>query len=111
MIESSENDKNLVSDPILASLAQIWAPKKIFLWILPLLDVRHRGMQFLGKQMNQIWENGKKPSFGPDFGPFGPQNFFSRILSLLDIRHCCELLLYVITRKSNEPNLSKWQET
>ena len=111
MIESSEIDKNLVSDPILASLAQIWAPKNFFLWILPLLDVRHRGMQFLGKQMNQIWENGKKPSFGPDFGPFGPQNFFSRILSLLDIRHCCELLLYVITRKSNEPNLSKWQET
>ena len=54
MIESSENDKNLVSDPILASLAQICAPKIFFLWILPLLDVRHRGMQFLGKQMNQI---------------------------------------------------------
>ena len=30
MIESSENDKNLVSDPILASLAQIWAPKIFF---------------------------------------------------------------------------------
>ena len=21
--------------------------------------------------MIQTWENGKKPSFGPDFGPFG----------------------------------------
>ena len=68
-------------------------------------------MQFQGKIMIETSENDKKPSFGPDFGPFGPQNFFSGILSLLDIRHCCELLLNVITRKSNEPNLSKWQET
>ena len=22
--------------------------------------------------MNQAWENGEKPNFGPDFGPFGP---------------------------------------
>ena len=29
-------------------------------------------VQFQGKLMNQIWENGKNPSFGPDFGPFGP---------------------------------------
>ena len=31
--------------------------------------------------MNQTWENDKKPSFEPDFGPFGPdllppQKFF-----------------------------------
>ena len=29
--------------------------------------------------MNQTWENGKKPSFQPNYGPFGPnldaQNF------------------------------------
>ena len=29
-------------------------------------------MQFPGKQMNQAWENSNKPSFGPDFGTFGP---------------------------------------
>ena len=29
-------------------------------------------MLFQGKLMNQTWENGKKPSFGTDFGPFGP---------------------------------------
>ena len=37
-------------------------------------------MQFQGKLMNQTWKNGKKPSFGSDFDPFGlnlgPQNFF-----------------------------------
>ena len=105
-------------------------PKKLFSWILPLLDVRNcyklslcassrktnkpnlrkwqksyfrvrfwslwhkfaskklfRGfylycmleivtschfMDVQGKQMNQTWEDGKKPSFGPDFGAFGP---------------------------------------
>ena len=29
-------------------------------------------MQFKGKLMNQIWENGKKLNFGPDFGLFDP---------------------------------------
>ena len=29
-------------------------------------------MQFQGKLMNQTWEKGKKFSFRPDFGPFGP---------------------------------------
>ena len=24
--------------------------------------------------MDQTWENGKKPSFGPNFGPFGPSS-------------------------------------
>ena len=24
------------------------------------------------KQMNQTWEDGKNPSFGPNFGHFGP---------------------------------------
>ena len=29
-------------------------------------------MQFKGKIMNQTGENGNKPNFGLDFGPFGP---------------------------------------
>ena len=40
-------------------------------------------IQFQGKLMNQTWENGKKASFEPNFGPFetnlGRQNFFSKI--------------------------------
>ena len=41
--------------------------------------------------MNSIWKNYKKPSFGPDFGAFGPNSgrhiFFSKIWlrQLLDI--------------------------
>ena len=35
--------------------------------------------------MNQTWENGKRPNFGPDFGLFapnlGPQNFFAAFTS------------------------------
>ena len=46
-------------------------------------------MQFQGKLMKQTWENGKKPSFGPDFGAFGPnldpKYFFLRILPQLDL--------------------------
>ena len=38
-------------------------------------------MQMQGKLMNQTWKNAKKPSFGPNFGPFvsnlPPLEFFS----------------------------------
>ena len=51
---------------------------------------------------------------GPDFSTFGPNLgptlFFSRILPLLDARHCCSLSLYATARKTNEPNLRKWQK-
>ena len=72
-------------------------------------------MQFQGKLMNQTGKNGKTPSFEPYFGLFwpifGPRNCFSWVLPLLDVRHCCKLSLYVIARKTNEPNLRKWQKT
>ena len=47
-----------------------------------MLDIvaSYHGMQFQGKLKNQTWENGKTPSFEPNFGPFGPnlghQSFF-----------------------------------
>ena len=65
-------------------LAQIWSPK-IFLVDFTsdgLLDfvASYHCMQFQGKLINQIWENGRKPSFGPNFGPkFGLLNFLSKI--------------------------------
>ena len=65
--------KKLVLGPIFATLVQIWA-LKIFSF---------HCMRSQGKLKNQTWEIGKKSSFGPDFGPFGPnsdhQFFFSKI--------------------------------
>ena len=56
--------------------------------------------QFQGKRMIQTQENGKKPNFGPDLGPLGPnlscQNFFTKLVA----RYCSKLLSY-------EPHLRK----
>ena len=41
---------------------------------------------------------------------FESQNFLSWILPLLDVRNCSKLSLYDISRKTNEPNLRKWQK-
>ena len=59
--------ENILLDPILAALAQIWVVRIFFL--------------------------------------------FSWILPLLDIRNCCKLSLFTISRKTNEPNLRKLQKT
>ena len=77
---------------------------------------RYHCMQFQGKPMNQSWENGKKPSFGPAFCLFlcifGPQKVFLWILTLLDVLHCGKLSLCEISGKTNEPKkLRKWQKT
>ena len=60
-------------------------------------------MQFKEKLMNQTWQNGKKPNFGPDFGPLDtnqdPQ-FFSWVLPLLGVRHCHKLSLHAIPREN-----------
>ena len=39
------------------------------------INARYHCMQFQEKLKNQTWENGKKTSFGPDFGQFGQQIF------------------------------------
>ena len=67
--------------------------------------------QFQGKLMNQIWENDLKPNLGPDFGPnLVPKKIFVVFTSTW----CNKLLQAVIvgiSRKTNEPNLRKWQKT
>ena len=72
-------------------------------------------MQFQGKLMNQTCEKDKKKnSFRPHFGSFSPrlgsQNFFSWVITLLDVQNCCKLSLYAISKKTSEPNLRKWKE-
>ena len=39
------------------------------------------------------------------------QKFFSWVLPLLHIIHCCKLSLYAISRKTIEPNFRKWPKT
>ena len=72
-------------------------------------------MQFPGKLKNKTLKNDKKPSFSCNFGPFdpnlAPKFFFPWILPLLDVRHCCKLLLNANSWKSNEPNLRKYQKS
>ena len=53
-------------------------------------------MQLTGKLMNQTWENGEKPNFGPDFGLFGPN---------LGPKYCCKLSLNATSRKRYDPHL------
>ena len=57
----------------------------------------------------------KKTNFGPDFGlvlpKCGPQKLIWWVLPVLDVRHCCKLSLYTISRKPNETNVRKWQKT
>ena len=72
-------------------------------------------MQFQGKLMSQTWENGKKPSFGADFSPFGPhlgpKNFFHGfyLYFMLDIvasYHCMQFqgkLMNQIWENSKKP--------
>ena len=66
--------KILITGPIFSRLTQIWSTN-FFSWVLPLLDVTtYHCMQFQGKRMIQTQENGKKPYFGTDLGPLGPNS-------------------------------------
>ena len=76
--------KKLVLCLILTLLAQIWTPKTFF---VDFISIRffvsgYNYVEFQGKLVKQTWENDKKPSFGPDFGHFGPnlglKTFFRR---------------------------------
>ena len=73
MIQTKENGEKLHFEPDLGPLGQTWARQNVFIKLV----VRHCSklssyMQCKGKLMNQTWENGEKPNFGPDFGPFSP---------------------------------------
>ena len=90
-------------------------PQNLFSWILTLPDTIHcckLSLYESSRKTNEPylrkWQ--KETSFKPDFGPFGPNlgtKFFSWILPLLDVRHCCKLSLYAISRKNNKPNMRK----
>ena len=61
-----------------------------YLYYMLYIVVSYHCMQFQGKLMNKTWENGKKPSFKPNFGPFGPysgRQFFFQNLTLSVTRY------------------------
>ena len=48
-------------------------------------------------------KNDKKPNFGPDFGPFGPNldhHFFFQDLPLLVMKHCSKLSSNAIIKEN-----------
>ena len=49
--------------------------------------------------------------FWPIFAQTWSQKCFSWVLPLLDVIHCCKLSLYATSRKTNTPNLRKWEKT
>ena len=71
-------------------------------------------MHFKEKLINQTWEYGEKPNFWlgvlPVWSKLQPPNFLWWVLSLLDVKHCCKLSSYAISRKMYDPNWRKWQK-
>ena len=62
--------------------------------------------------MNQTWENRGKSNKNliNVWLKFGPLNFYSWVLPLLDVRHCRKLSFHVASRKIYDPNSRKWQK-
>ena len=82
-------------------------------WVISLLDVRHCCKLSLyaisRKTDNPNLRKWQKPIFRPNFGPFGPKNFFADFTST---RSQTLLLAIVVCnfKKNYEPNLRKWQK-
>ena len=105
-------EKKLISGPILARFAQIWAFQIFFceFYLYYMLDfvASYHCIQFQGKPMIQTQENNEKPHFGPDLGPVDPNsgaNFFFRNLALSVTRYHGQLSLCTISEKTNDPLL------
>ena len=93
--------------------SQIWSPKSFFVGftstryytMLPAIILCNF------KENKQNLKKWQKTQFGVRFWPlcpkFRPPKFFSFILPLIDVRKCCTVSLYAISRKTNKPNLRK----
>ena len=78
-------------------------PKKMFFFFylqcMLYIVASYHSMQFQGELMDHIWENNKKPSFGPNFGPFDPkfchnisfrEFYLYQMLGILPTYHCLQ---------------------
>ena len=60
--------------------------------------------------MNQTRENGEKPNFGPDFGPFSPNlisQFFFVIFTSTKCQRLSQATSYLISRETYDPHSRK----
>ena len=95
--------KNQGSGQSLSPLAENIFP---YIYLYYMLDsvARYHCMQFQGKLINQTWENSKKASFGPDFGPvcanLGSHFFSLKNLTSSVTRYYGQLLSCTISEKS-----------
>ena len=106
----------MIMDLILGCLAQIWDSKSFFAGFAPTSSttlfqaiILHNFKENYRKKLEK-WQ--KKLVLDPILAPLAQiwtPKFFSWILPLLDARHFCKLSLHAISRKTNEPNLRKWQ--
>ena len=84
-------------------LVQIYSQKIVFwgfyLHCMLYIVASYHSMQFQGELMDHIWENNKKPSFGPNFGPFGPkfchnisfrEFYLYQMLGIVATYHCLQ---------------------
>ena len=70
-----------------------------YLYYMLYIVVSYHCIQFQGKLMNKTGENGKKPSFWPDFDPFGPNsgcNFFYFFYFFFLPKICLRQSLYLM---------------
>ena len=88
---------------------------KMFFWfyVYWMLDIvaSYHCMQFQGQLMNQTWENGKKPSFGPILVHLpeirATKFFFFKNRDLSVTRYHGQLSSCAISEKTNDPILRK----
>ena len=101
--------KNRVSGLNVAPLEHTQVPN-FFSWILAQLSL-YAISKKTNRQRLRKWQ---KTSFRTDFGPFGPKLGAKFFLMKFTSNTCQTLLqanIFAISRKTNEPNLRKWQKT
>ena len=116
MNQTWENDKKPNFGPDFDLFWQKFGPQtcfcRFYFYNMLYIVASYHCMQLQGKPTNQIWENGKKPYFGPNFDPFVPTptptpKFFVWILPLTDVRIVATYHFIQFKGKLRKPDLRK----
>ena len=99
--------KKLILDAILVRLAPSFFCGSSYLYLIFDVAASYYCMQLQGKLINQIFENGKKPSFGTNFGPFdsnlAAKSFHQKSDFISHQKPWSAIIMYNITKKTNDP--------